>query len=455
MKFDPKDYLVDDKTTLMNAMKKLDDNHSGFLFTTDKEGSVNGLATDGDIRRALLNGINLSDSILKCANKNFFYFHVNTPREKILKRLDEDFQFVPLLDANKKLCSIITRDYLPLREEEPIYVRARAPVRVSFGGGGSDLTHYFSDNLGAVINATISLYSHATLRIRSDSRVNISSLDLNESLSASNLDEAINSPKCFGLIIAVLKIIKPSFGFDLYLHSDFSVGSGLGGSATVVAAILGCFNMLRQDQWDRHEIAELAFQAERILLGIAGGWQDQYATVFGGFNFIEFGKDPHVVTPIRLHKNTILELEESLVLCDTGILHNSNEIHKDQKDTAKQKNVADLVAENVRLTYSIRNCLLRGQLSEFGSALNRAWELKRNFSSQISSAKIDEIYREAMENGANGGKLLGAGGGGFFLFHVSPFRKHELCNHLKSKGLQIKLFRFESSGLQAWSIRDM
>ena len=344
---------------------------------------------------------------------------------------------------------------MPLREEEPIYVRARAPVRVSFGGGGSDLTHYFSDNLGAVINATISLYSHATLRIRSDSRVNISSLDLNESLSASNLDEAINSPKSFGLIIAVLKIIKPSFGFDLYLHSDFSVGSGLGGSATVVAAILGCFNMLRQDQWDRHEIAELAFQAERILLGIAGGWQDQYATVFGGFNFIEFGKDPHVVTPIRLHKNTILELEESLVLCDTGILHNSNEIHKDQKDTAKQKNVADLVAENVRLTYSIRNCLLRGQLSEFGSALNRAWELKRNFSSQISSAKIDEIYREAMENGANGGKLLGAGGGGFFLFHVSPFRKHELCNHLKSKGLQIKLFRFESSGLQAWSIRDM
>lgn len=455
MKFDPQKYLVNEKTTLRKALKKLDDNHSGFLFTTDEDGSVNGLATDGDIRRALLNGIKLSDSISKCINKDFFYFDVNTPRERILKRLDEDFQFVPLLDVDKKLCSIITRDYLPLREEEPIYVRARAPVRVSFGGGGSDLTHYFSNNLGAVINATISLYSHATLRIRSDSRVNISSLDLNESLSASNLDEAISHPKSFGLIIAVLKIIKPNFGFDLYLHSDFSVGSGLGGSSTVVAVILGCFNMLRQDQWDRHEIAELAFQAERILLGISGGWQDQYATVFGGFNFMEFGKDPHIVTPIRLHKNTILELEESLVLCNTGIIHNSNEIHKDQKETAKKTNVADLVAENVQLTYAIRNNLLRGQLAEFGNALNRSWELKRNFSSQITNEKIDKIYQGAMENGANGGKLLGAGGGGFFLFHVSPFRKHELCTHLKSKGLEIKLFRFETSGLQAWSIRDM
>ena len=290
--------------------------------------------------------------------------------------------------------------------------------------------------------------------MRSDNRINISSLDLGDILSAADLDEALNHPKKFGLITSVLKIVNPSFGFDLYLHSDFSVGSGLGGSATIAAAVLGCFNMLRQDQWDRHEIAELAFQAERIHLGVAGGWQDQYATVFGGFNFMEFGKDQHIVNPIRLDPDTILELEESLILCDTGILHNSGDVHKDQKETMKSKKVADLVKKNVQLTYCIRNYLLRGRISEFGRELNNAWELKRSLSSRISNVIIDEIYQGALDNGASGGKLLGAGGGGYFIFHVSPFEKHQLCNHLMSKGLNIKPFRFEQNGVQAWSVRD-
>jgi D-glycero-alpha-D-manno-heptose-7-phosphate kinase len=176
--------------------------------------------------------------------------------------------------------------------------------------------------------------------------------------------------------------------------------------------------------------------------------------VFGGFNFIEFGMDQHVVNPIRMDPCTILELEESLVLCDTGILHNSGDVHKDQKETMKSQKVSDLVKENVKLTYSIKNHLLRGRISDFGSELNRAWELKRNFSSSISSTEIDEIYQGALDNGASGGKLLGAGGGGYFMFHVSPFEKHQLCTHLKSKGLEVKTFKFEPYGVKAWSVRD-
>ena len=454
MKFDPLDYVIDANCSLESALLKIEANHQGFLFTIDENDSVIGLATDGDIRRALLAGVALGDSISQCANTDFFWVDIDTPREAILKRLDGDYEFVPLLDENKKLSYIITHDYLPLRDEEPVYVRARAPVRVSFGGGGSDLTHYFIENSGAVINAAISIYSHATLRLRSDSRINISSLDLNDTLSASDLDEAINHAGKFGLITSVLKVVSPNYGFDLYLHSDFSVGSGLGGSAAIAAVVLGCFNMLRKDQWDNHELAELAFQAERIHLGVAGGWQDQYATVFGGFNFIEFDMDQHVVNPIRMDLCTILELEESLVLCDTGILHSSGDIHKDQKETMKSQKVSDLVKENVELTHSIKKHLLRGRISDFGSELNRAWELKRNFSSSISTTEIDEIYQGALDNGASGGKLLGAGGGGYFIFHVSPFEKHQLCTHLRSKGLEVKTFKFEPYGVQAWSVRD-
>ena len=211
--------------------------------------------------------------------------------------------------------------------------------------------------------------------------------------------------------------------------------------------------MLRHDRWDRHELAEIAFQAERLHLGIAGGWQDQYAAVFGGFNFLEFDAKQNIINPIRIQEDTLRELEESLVLCDTGIAHDSGNIHKDQKQTMSSESIKHKVKENVELTYDIRNYLLRGQLEDFGLALNRAWQLKRNFSNMISNDSLDKIYDDALENGALGGKLLGAGGGGFFIFYVSPFQKHNLLNHLKNSGLSVQPFRFEPEGLQTWTSR--
>lgn len=177
------------------------------------------------------------------------------------------------------------------------------------------MTHYFSsEEGGAVINTTISLYSHATLRIREDEQVTVHSLDLGETLQADDLPSALVADGRFRLIQALLRAINPDFGFELFLHSDFPMNSGLGGSAAVSAAVLGCFNQFRRDQWDPYELAEIAFQAERHYLGIAGGWQDQYATVFGGFNFMEFRMDQNIVHPLRIHPDTLLELEECLIL---------------------------------------------------------------------------------------------------------------------------------------------
>jgi D-glycero-alpha-D-manno-heptose-7-phosphate kinase len=327
-------------------------------------------------------------------------------------------------------------------------------VRVSFGGGGSDLTHYFANQMGATINTTISLYSHATLRKRSDTKVVIHSKDLDAVMYADDLTDAINQEGKFGLVQAILKVVHPEFGFELYLHSDFPINSGLGGSAAVSAAILGCFNQFRQDRWDLHELSELAFQAERLYLGIAGGWQDQYATVFGGFNFMEFQMYENIVQPLRINEDVLLELEESLLLCDTGIAHQSGEIHLDQKKHMEQLSVLEKVQENVELTYRTRNYLLRGQLSKFGEALHEAWQLKRQFSLKISNDRLDNIYHLALKSGAIGGKLLGAGGGGFFLFYVEPFKRHKVAACLESEGLKNIPFRFERDGLRAWSTRD-
>ena len=197
-------------------------------------------------------------------------------------------------------------------------------MRISFGGGGSDTTAFFKDNDGAVINSTISLYSHCSLSKRTDSKINIDSADLNINKSYLSLEEFLNSEKCpFDLIKATIKVINPAFGFDLYIQSDFPLSSGLGGSAVVVSSIIGCFNEFRIDKWSSYEVAELAYEAERLNMGISGGWQDQYATVFGGFNFMEFTNRQNLIHPLRLSETTKNSLEQNLVLCYTNTSHKS------------------------------------------------------------------------------------------------------------------------------------
>jgi D-glycero-alpha-D-manno-heptose-7-phosphate kinase len=447
-------FVISENASLREALTRLDANHHGIILTTDKCGAAVGCVTDGDIRRKLLEGASMEDPIFTCANSNFVYADNNTPREFLLKQLDNRIKVIPLLDSDKKLTGIVSRDSLPVQIEEPVYARARAPVRISFGGGGSDLTDFFSSKNGAVINATISLFSHATLRKRNDLQVIVHSKDLKATLQATDLQHALKKPGPFGLIQAVLRTVHPEFGFEIYLHSDFPMNSGLGGSAVVSAAVLGCFNQFRQDRWDLHEIAELAYQAERLYFGVAGGWQDQYATVFGGFNFMEFRMDQNIIHPLRIPADIQLELEEGLLLCDTGLQHDSGVIHQDQRDQMMQSEILKIMQMNVDLTYKIRNYLLRGELLKFGKALNDAWILKRQFSNKISSERIDQIYENAISNGAVGGKLLGAGGGGFFIFYVTPFRKYDLIAALESLGLNVRPFRFEHEGMSSWSARE-
>lgn len=445
---------IEKNSNLKQALAQIEKNHQGIVFVVNEDDQVIATATDGDIRRALLEGETLESSIMKCTNESFVWCDENTPRELLLKQLDHVIRVIPILNQDKKLISVVSRSHLPMQSEEKIYARAVSPVRVSFGGGGSDLTHYFADHNGAVINMTVSLYSHAVLKKRSDSKILIYSKDLDAKLEANSLHDALSCEGKFGLIQSILKTIHPDFGFELYIHSDFPVRSGLGGSAVVSSAILGCFNQFRQDKWDLYEIAELAFQAERLYLGVAGGWQDQYATVFGGLNFMEFRMDQNIVSPLRINEDILKELEESLVLCNTGTIHDSGDIHKDQKSEMQAEDIKKKVQANVDITYEIRNHLLRGRLLDFGKALNQAWLLKRQFSSKISSPKLDEIYEAAISHGAVGGKLLGAGGGGFFLFYVPPFKKIQLMVELERKGLEVCPFRFERNGLQAWSSRE-
>ena len=447
-------FLISLNTNLRSALEKIDENHHGIIFATNDENKICGVATDGDIRRKLLEGASLEDSIQNCVNTEFVWVDELSTREQILKQLDHHIKVIPILNKNKELVNIISKESFPTEPESSVYARAKSPVRISFGGGGSDLTHYFINAGGAVINATVSLYTHATLHIRHDGSIKIHSRDLNDTLEGNDLQEVLKHNGKFGLIQAVLKTIHPNYGFELYLHSDFPMKSGLGGSAVVAAAIFGCFNQFRRDKWDLYEISELAYQAERLYLGVAGGWQDQYATVFGGINFMEFKADQNVIHPLRISNDVLLELEESLILCDTGTIHESGDIHEDQKAELNKSEMQELVKQNVDLTFLMRDQLLRGRLLEFGQTLDKAWHLKRKFSKKISNLYLDSIYENAKINGAIGGKLLGAGGGGFFLFYVPSKSKNSLMDAMQQLGNTVRPFRFELEGLRSWTVRE-
>lgn len=448
-------FVVGKGTSLECALQAIEANKIGLVFVCDEQKKVIGVATDGDIRRKILAGGTFDGGIEFYMNPDFFWAPHNTPRETLLKNLDSRITAIPLIDENGVLQNIFTSNELLPQPERSVYARAKSPVRISFGGGGSDVTRYFHDNkTGAVINTTISIFSHACLRIRDDSKIFISSQDLNSTLEAADLTSALQQTGDFGLILGVLKIVQPDFGFDLYLHSDFPICSGLGGSAAISAAILGCFNQFRRDKWTRHELSELAYQAERHYFGVAGGWQDQYATVFGGFNFIEFEMEQNIVHPLRIPQDILSELEESLILCNTGIMHNSGHIHRDQLAQLKNLDTKAAIDTNVKLSYENRNNLLRGDLFEFGKGLDKAWNIKKTLSPLITNEYIDSVYDGAIKNGALGGKLLGAGGGGFFLFFVEPFQRLELTMHLNQQGLKIKPFQFENKGLRSWMARE-
>lgn len=447
-------FIVREETPIREVMSVIDGNHSGAAFVANDREKIVGVVTDGDIRRFLIKNSDMTAPIKKCMNPSFVYAGVEKSREYVLKLLDHNVHIVPILDEQGRLVDIVTEKNFPLKKPKEIIIRSRSPVRISFGGGGTDLTHYFVKNeVGAVMNATIKLYSHASLKKRCDQKVTITSTDLNERVQLENLEDLEKYPKML-LINSLLKLIKPGFGFDLSLSSDFPIGSGLGGSAVVLSAIIGCFNQLREDPWDRHEIAELAFQAERIFMKMQGGWQDQYATVFGGFNFIEFRESENIVHPLKIKKETLLELEGNLILCNSKQIHVSGHIHSDQKKNLENdSHVLERVHKNKEICYHMKSLLLRGNLNEFGRCLDQAWNLKKSFSSNISNNQLDKIYEAAKEKGALGGKLLGAGGGGFFLFYVLPERRQALEQKMLEMGLETKPVHFDEDGLQAWTVR--
>ena len=293
------------------------------------------------------------------------------------------------------------------------------------------------------------------MRKRSDRQIHLVSFDLDKEFKIDDFEELELIPSDFKLIKAILKFVKPNFGFDLQVSSDFSVGSGLGGSSTLVVAVLEAFSKLRGDFWTKREIAEFAFKIERLDLGVSGGWQDQYAAAYGGINFIQFTLTDTKVVPVKLEDSDLGALEGSLLLCDTGIQHESGQLHEEQKISVQNNGLNKMLDKSVQLAHAMRSKLEDGDLNGFSEGLSEGWMLKRRLSDKITNHDLDKIYNLAIDSGASGGKLLGAGGGGHFLFICPPFRKGKVAKALTSEGLYCSNVSFDSEGAKSLLIRDV
>ena len=440
---------VYESDTVLSAVERIEGSRIQSVFVVSPDNVLLGIITNGDVRRFLLHGGDMNSRVTECMNVDFRCVTANASTEELLKLLDLGFSAIPKLDDKGRLVDLVTHEYELASPEAPVLARSRAPVRVSFGGGGSDLTYYFIDYPGLVLSTTVALYSHVTLIPRADQSINIYSEDLGTSSHYASLLELLEN-SLHNLLTAVVSVIKPTYGFDLYVRSDFPVGSGLGGSSAVATAVVAAFNELRIDHWSAYEIAELAFHAERLCFGVAGGWQDQYASAFGGFNLIELDERRNLVHALRLEQSILNELEECLILCDTGIKHDSGNLHEQQRATYSAEDKSSQMQLVVALCRTMHRHLIRGELIEFGKCLHQAWELKQGLSKGISSPQIQSIYDAALSAGALGGKLLGAGAGGFFLFFVKPQDRGEVTKMLRSLNCKISTFKFETQGVVSW-----
>jgi D-glycero-alpha-D-manno-heptose-7-phosphate kinase len=330
-------------------------------------------------------------------------------------------------------------------------VRSRAPLRLSFCGGGTDVSPYPEERGGVVLSTTIDKYAYASLEPRRDAKFAIHSLDY-DFVAKYPHARKIALDGNLDLIKGVVRAFHPKKGADLYVHSDAPPGSGLGSSSTMAVAVVAALKAWLGRKLSSYDMAELAYRIERVDLGIAGGRQDQYAATFGGFNFIEFHKDSTVVNPLRIAPDTLHELEYRMVLAYLRQTRSSANIILRQRASyeAGKKEVVRALDELKALTHEMKRLLLLGKIDAFGEALHEAWLSKKHLDAAITTDPVDALYERARKAGAIGGKMPGAGGGGYFVFLCRAHARAKVAQALEGAGAQVVPFAFTPDGVTTW-----
>ncbi|TDO08280.1 D-glycero-alpha-D-manno-heptose-7-phosphate kinase [Mycobacterium sp. BK086] len=342
-------------------------------------------------------------------------------------------------------------------------VRGRAPLRLGLGGGGTDVDPYCKEFGGRILNATIDRYAYAFAERADDDEVAFRSPDRDRAGKA-RIDDLASLEDGFPLHVAVYRRVVKEFNggapFPLKLATqvDAPPGSGLGSSSALVVAMLVTTCDLIGVTPGPYELARLAWEVERVDLGMAGGWQDHYAAAFGGFNFMETRPESDgdvVVNPLRIRREVIAELEASLLLYFGGVSRLSSEVIAEQQRNVEQRDEDALKATHALRTEALemKDLLVLGDIPGFAESLLRGWEAKKRLASRISNPTIERAYQVAQSSGMVAGKVSGAGGGGFLMMIVDPRRRIEVVRNLEQQcGGSVAPCLFTKSGAATWRL---
>jgi len=426
----------------------------GFAIIINNHGKCLGVVSDGDIRGKLLQDISLDSPVEIAINKKYVFVFENDSPHQVLRQFDKNIVNLPVLNSDEKLVDLYqySKFMVSSRTEQRI-IRARAPVRVSYSGGGMDMSSYINKMSAAVLSSTINKYCTASIIIRDDDEIHITSKDLNLAYTTKNFNE-IEYGDDLDLIKAAVKIMQPDYGFDLETYAEFDPGTGLGGSSAVVVSVLGALNYFRNErQLDIYQLSDLAYQVERIDMKIKGGWQDQYATTFGGFSWIEFRETEVVVNPLLLQRNIVLELEYNLMLFRLGGNRESSKIQEKYIQKIIHKEKLKSFSDMIDVAKKMKEALLKGEVKTFADLLHESWLIKQVMNKDVTNEYVENCYSTARKLGALGGKLLGAGGSGYLLIYASPIYQKRIKETLAEKGAIQERFKFSQSGLEVWSTK--
>jgi D-glycero-alpha-D-manno-heptose-7-phosphate kinase len=337
--------------------------------------------------------------------------------------------------------------------------RSRAPLRIGLAGGGTDVSPYSDLYGGAILNTTINLYARASIQPIGENAIIVQALDRHEE-QRFEWNNKLPIDGKLDLLKGVYNRIQkdygvPLTGFKLSTYVDAPAGSGLGTSSTLVVAIIGAFYEMLRLPLGEYDIANYAYDIERSDLKLAGGKQDQYAATFGGVNFMEFYEGNKViVNPLRIKQQILNELENNIVLYFTATSRESATIIKEQVKNVHSNNEKSIEAmhqlkEQAKM---MKEAMLKGRLDEIGEILDFGFQQKRLMANNISNSSIEEVYESAKKAGATGGKISGAGGGGFMIFYCPGNCRYKVIETLEQFGGQARHYQFAQNGLNTWTV---
>ena len=415
-------------------------------YVVDDDQVLIGVITEGDIRRCLIKGAKITDDISVFINLN--------PQchtyEELLKlgttKINNSSKRLPVISKSGKLMGFFPRNNTQNDFFSASTALAIAPTRISFAGGGSDLNYWFDTHEGCVVNAAIQKYARVKITRNFSNKVNITSLNTNEQVTIPVEGLPGYDQKTLDIIVKCLTHCGVKDGLDIDIFCDFAPGTGLGGSSSLVTATLLALSKIYKFNLSVRETVDLSYFIERNVVGIPGGWQDQIISAFGGLCITRFSKGKYDTFKLALSQQNLAIMNSQLFLSPIGNNRSSGDVHDLQQKESIAFEYEEKMDRIVALANECAKLLGQGKVEDLGKIIDKGWQFKKSLGSFISNDAVDTRYEFLLRNGAEGGRLLGAGMSGYILVLVAPEKQLAFLSACNKNKIPIERVYLDTEG---------